>query len=283
MQLPAWGFPPGFSGVAQVTRKSVVRAEVLSLAIHVLVIAVLLLPSFQRILVPAPTTPGLPKYPEWVARPADLFHVLHGKGDFGSNSGGGDRNPVPARKGELPKTSLLPLVPPMPIRNPNPKLAANQEVLGPPEIQPVSPPLDRIGLPWANSLTNSFGPGERGGLGTGCCGGVGPGDQGPGVYGTGRNGKPLPAGGTPPVCVYCPSPSYTDEARKVKLQGAVTLQVLVTAEGRPSEISIVKGLGMGLEERAREAVKGWRFRPATLTGGRPVAMWVTVEVNFRLL
>lgn len=283
MQLPAWGFPPDFSGVAQVTRKPVVRAEALSLALHVLVVGLLLLPSFQGLFLQAPKPPGPPKYIKWIVLPADFFHVLRGKGDFGSNSGGGDRNPVPARKGELPKTSFLPLTPPQPIRNFNPELGATMEVIGPPEIQPQSPPLDKIGLPWATSVTNSFGPGERGGLDTGCCGGAGPGDRGPGIYGSGRNGRPLPPGGSPPVCAYCPSPSYTDEARQAKLQGSVWLQVLVTPDGHPTEISIVKGLGLGLEERAREAVRGWRFRPATLPGGRPVVMWVTVEVNFRLL
>jgi periplasmic protein TonB len=83
-------------------------------------------------------------------------------------------------------------------------------------------------------------------------------------------------------CAYCPDPQYTDEAREVKVQGSVTLLVLVDAEGRASQIRVVRGIGMGLDERAMQAIRGWKFVPARDAAHRPVSAWVTVEAVFRL-
>src|SRR5258706_4373765 len=86
-----------------------------------------------------------------------------------------------------------------------------------------------------------------------------------------------------PVRLYCPVPEYTDKARAAKYQGSVVLQVVVTTEGRAANISVVKGPGMGLEEAAIEAVKGWKFRPALGPDGHPVATLVPIQVSFRLV
>ena len=61
------------------------------------------------------------------------------------------------------------------------------------------------------------------------------------------------------------------------------LQCLVTPDGRASNINVVKGPGLGLEEKAIEAVRGWRFKPAIGPGGKPVPVLVIIEVTFRLL
>ena len=91
------------------------------------------------------------------------------------------------------------------------------------------------------------------------------------------------APGTYPVkCLYCPDPEYSDEARKAKMQGSVTLEVLVRADGRVGRVKIIKGLGMGLDERAMDAVRGWRFEPARDAARNPIAQWVTVETTYRL-
>jgi len=87
---------------------------------------------------------------------------------------------------------------------------------------------------------------------------------------------------TLPTCSYCPYPTYTDEARHGKVQGTVALQVLVGADGRAEDIRIVKGLGYGLDERAVETVRGWRFVPGRDAAKRAAAAWVTVEGVFRL-
>jgi periplasmic protein TonB len=85
-----------------------------------------------------------------------------------------------------------------------------------------------------------------------------------------------------PRCTYCPSPSFSDEARAAKVQGTVILQVVVTADGRAENISVVRKAGYGLEAKAIEAVKTWQFKPATGPDGVAVATLVPIEVTFRL-
>jgi TonB family protein len=85
-----------------------------------------------------------------------------------------------------------------------------------------------------------------------------------------------------PGCVSCPPPKYSSEARAAKLQGTVVLQATVTADGRAINISVVKALGKGLEEKAIEAVKNWKFKPANGPDGKPVPCVVPIEVTFRL-
>ncbi len=84
-----------------------------------------------------------------------------------------------------------------------------------------------------------------------------------------------------PQVIYSPEPNFSDEARKSKTQGVVLLMVVVGADGTPNHIRVQQSLGMGLDEKAIEAVSRWRFRPATFNG-QPVATQIAVEVNFRL-
>jgi TonB family protein len=85
-----------------------------------------------------------------------------------------------------------------------------------------------------------------------------------------------------PVLISKIEPEYSEEARKAKYSGTVLLSVVIDANGNPRDIHIVRALGLGLDEKAIEAVSKWRFRPA-MKGGRPVAVQAQVEVNFRLL
>ncbi len=86
-----------------------------------------------------------------------------------------------------------------------------------------------------------------------------------------------------PVCIHCPIPEYSRRARERKYEGRVVLQVIVTPEGRATNITLVKGPGLGLDEKAIEAVRNWRFKPAPGPDGRPVPVQVLIEVTFRLL
>jgi TonB family protein len=95
------------------------------------------------------------------------------------------------------------------------------------------------------------------------------------IFESGRGGI------TVPRCEYCPNPTFTDEAMKDKLQGTVTLLVVVGAEGRATAVSVTKKLGDGLDEAAAESVRKWRFKPAVNVDGKPVATRVPVEVVFR--
>lgn len=149
-----------------------------------------------------------------------------------------------------------------------------------PEVQfPVS---TRIGDPSSSfSKWLSDGPGGPGGMGAGCCGGIGPdsgpyvGEGPPGIYSPGQNGVSIPQ------LIYSPEPSFSDEARKAKFQGIVVLVLVVGKDGRPYNIHVRQSLGMGLDEKAIDAVKNWRFRPARFNG-QPVATRIAVQVDFHL-
>ncbi len=85
-----------------------------------------------------------------------------------------------------------------------------------------------------------------------------------------------------PKCIECPPAQLSDEARKAKFGGMVQLQIVIQADGRPTNIVVVKRLGKGLDEKAVEAVRGWRFQPA-YRDGKPVPVIVNIEVTFRLM
>jgi TonB family protein len=85
-----------------------------------------------------------------------------------------------------------------------------------------------------------------------------------------------------PIPIYKPEPEYSEEARKAKYSGTVLLSVIIDEHGLTRDIKVVRPLGLGLDEKAIEAVSKWRFRPA-MKGGRPVAVQANIEVNFRLL
>jgi TonB family protein len=135
------------------------------------------------------------------------------------------------------------------------------------------------------TLNESNGTGSGGGIGSGSGGGVGSG-SGPGV-GPGRGGGfgggayRIGNGVSAPRALETPDPEYSEEARKAKYQGVVVLWLIVGPDGKPRDIKVTRPLGMGLDQKAIEAVNRWRFEPA-MKDGRPVAVQINVEVNFRL-
>jgi TonB family protein len=94
---------------------------------------------------------------------------------------------------------------------------------------------------------------------------------------------PILVGGDvkPPERVYAPQPTYTEIARKARIQGVVIVQAIIDREGNVTNVKVLKGLPMGLEEAAVEAMKQWKFKPATLNG-RPVTVYYNLTVNFKL-
>lgn len=203
----------------------------------------------------------------------------------GGGGGGGDRDKLAAPKGALPKLSKEQITPPaVVIRNDNPKLAVDPSVVVPPEIKlpttgSLGDPLSKIMGPPSN------GTGAGGGIGSGYGGGVGSG-TGPGVgpgHGGGYGGGAYRVGGgvSAPKAVYSPDPDYSEEARKAKYQGTVVLWLVVGSDGKPHDIRVQRALGMGLDQKAIEAVREWRFEPAK-KDGQPVPVMINVEVNFRL-
>ena len=94
---------------------------------------------------------------------------------------------------------------------------------------------------------------------------------------------PIQIGGdvTPPVLIWHPSPDYTEEARKAKVNGNVTVSLIVNNAGIPLNVHVTKGVGLGLDEKAVEAVKRYRFKPAS-ENGKPVPVYMNIEVNFEI-
>jgi protein TonB len=125
---------------------------------------------------------------------------------------------------------------------------------------------------------NGLGDGKYGGLGQGDGTGYGPG------YGGGVNGGAYQIGGevSAPILISKIEPEYSEEARKAKYSGTVLLTVVVDQNGMPRDIRVVRSLGLGLDEKAIEAVQHWRFRPG-LRHGKPVPVQAAVDVSFRLL
>lgn len=205
----------------------------------------------------------------------------------GGGGGGGDRSPTPASKGALPRFAKTQLAPPMAvIPNQHPQLAVAPALLGPPELKL---PQMSANMPWGdpNGVIGpaSNGPGFGGGIGSGEGTGVGSGHGGgfgPGDYaGFGGGAYSVGGGVSEPIAIFRPDPAYSEEARKAKYQGTVVLWIVVDASGAVTECRVVKPLGMGLDEKAVETVKTWKFKPA-LKNGSPVPVKVMVEVSFRL-
>ena len=203
----------------------------------------------------------------------------------GGGGGGGDRDKLQAPKGALPKSAKDQITPPaIVVRNDNPKLPVAPTVVLPPQIK--LPTTGELGDPLSRVLgPPSNGTGSGAGIGSGSGGGVGSG-TGPGVgpgHGGGYGGGAYRVGGgvSAPKVLYDPDPEYSEEARKAKFQGTVVLWLVVAPDGKTQQIKVQRSLGMGLDEKAIEAVRQWRFEPSKLNG-QPVPVQINVEVNFRL-
>jgi len=251
----------------------------LAIGLHVAVIALLVIPIFTNVL-PASTeaknkvnvTP-LDISPYMAKLPA-------GANKAGGGGGGNNHTLTPTSKGKVPKFQWTQFTPPQAkIQNLNPKLAMDPSLLGPPDLKVASPNMANFGDPLAKNVTDSLGNGNGTGIGSGSGGGLGPGEGGGTGGGTFRAGV---NGVGSPMCIYCPQPEYSDEARKAKYQGTVLLDVTVTADGRVLNPQVLKGPGLGLEEKAMAQVKNWKMRPAVGPSGKPVNCRVQIEVTFHL-
>jgi len=224
-----------------------------------------------------------------IAPSPETYALPTAKKVVSGGGGGGDHDPLPAPKGRLPKFAMQQITPPQIVmRNQKPKLTAEPTVVVPPQVHVAENRMLNLGSPTSAPLPAappSNGTGSGGGIGSGSGGGVGVG-HGPGAgpgSGGGIGGGVFKVGGgiSAPQAVSTPDPEYTEEARRAKTQGTCVLWLIVDAEGRPRDIRIVRGLGFGLDAKAIEAVKQWRFEPA-LKDGKPVNVQISVEVGFRL-
>jgi len=205
---------------------------------------------------------------------------------MGGGGGGGDRSPLPASKGKLPKQALRQFTPPMAVvNNPNPKLTMEPSIIVPPDVKlPDCPTCANYGDPLGKLGPLSNGPGSGGGIGSGSGGGVGSGKGGgfgPGEGG-GVGGGVFKVGGgvTAPALLFKVEPEYSEEARKAKYQGTVLLYVEVDPTGKAINMKVLHSLGLGLDEKAMEAVRKWKFKPG-VKDGKPVTVQAQIDSSGR--
>ena len=201
----------------------------------------------------------------------------------GGGGGGGDRSPLDASKGKLPKPAPKQFTPPR-VDPTDAKLPMTPTIIAPSDVPNITAtaygdPLGRLG-PASN------GTGFGGGIGSGNGGGVGPGNgpgAGPGSGGGFSGGAYRIGGGvSSPSIIHKVEPEYSEEARKAKWQGTVTLSVIVDETGHARDIKVAQALGLGLDQKAMEAVEKWLFKPG-MKDGKPVAVFATIQVTFHLL
>jgi TonB family protein len=258
------------------------RAGLSSMAIHVAVLGLLFLIGTNKAVQKA-----VKEQIDLIAPDLSPYKPTAKNDKMGGGGGGGDRSPTPASKGKLPRLSDKQFVPPMAVvHNPDPKLVMEPTLIIQPDANIPKVDMNVLGDPLAKSGIASNGPGSGGGIGSGPGGGVGSG-SGPG-YGPGHGGNMgggayrIGGGVSPPRVILKVEPEYSEEARKAKFQGTVILFVVVDEKGNPRELKVIRPLGLGLDQKAIEAVEKWKFRPG-MKDGKPVAVQATIEVNFRLL
>jgi len=84
-----------------------------------------------------------------------------------------------------------------------------------------------------------------------------------------------------PEVIHSVEPEFTEDARRANFQGSVSIKLIVDSQGSPQDVRLVRHLGMGLDEKAIEAVKQYRFKPA-MYQGHPVAVQIVIDVDFHL-
>jgi periplasmic protein TonB len=192
--------------------------------------------------------------------------------------GGGQKSPTPVSKGQLPKFAETQITPPKAppleepkIRMPDPTIEVQKD------LRMTNNNMPNMGMPNSPLLGNSMGNGSGTGIGSGNGSGLGPGSGG--NYGGGP--KRIGGGVSAPQLVFQVDPEFSEEARKAKFMGVVTVNLWVDENGNPTHVRVARGVGMGLDQKAVDAVKQYKFKPA-MEGGKPVTVELNIEVNFQI-
>jgi protein TonB len=242
------------------------RSQAFSLGIHVALLALLLLAASRSIRAPLEPSASVHATPLTFFRPPKAADA---------RSGGSNQTALPATHGSPPPTAHRTFIPPT--SSPHPQLAL-------PITIAFDIPIDatnsaNIGDPFSRLPNGGLGANGVNGIGNHGWGqGIGESQSGPPGIGSVHRGR----GVTPPQLVFKVEPEFSEEARKAKHQGVVVLSIEVDASGNVRNIRVQQSLGLGLDEKAIEAVSRWRFRPG-LFDGKAAATEATVQVNFQLL
>jgi periplasmic protein TonB len=253
------------------------RAGITSLAIHIGVLSLLVfIGSLKPVQKLVQQATGI----QLDLRP---YVATQKKDTSGGGGGGGARAPLDASKGKLPKPAPRQFTPPR-VDPVDAKLPMPASIIAPEDIPNINAPnfgdiQSKLGIPSnGTGFGGGIGSGSGGGVGSGRGNGVGPGSGG----GFGGGAFRIGGGVSAPSVLSKVEPEYSEEARKAKWQGTVVLRLVVDDQGRPQQLQVVRSLGLGLDQKAIEAVEKWRFKPG-MKDGKPVPVVATIEVNFRLL
>jgi TonB family protein len=259
------------------------KSSAISFVVHVSVITLILALAFKAhtSMVLQPTLVETPVDFKLTVPPPITMPVAKVQGGGG---GGGAHQMVEPTRGHLPAiVEKTPLAPPQIIKIDRPKLAAP-----PSEMikMPDNPALPSLGVSQSPQIAlASQGRGSGSGFGQGLGGGIGAGrgiGAGPGSGG-GYGGGLMSVGGgvSAPQLLHSVEPEFTEDARRANFQGGVSIKLIVDSQGNPQDVRLASHLGMGLEEKAIEAVKQYKFRPA-MYQGHPVSVQIVVDVDFHL-
>jgi TonB family protein len=205
---------------------------------------------------------------------------------MGGGGGGGAHQIVEPVKGHLPPVVKLQTMAPQIMKIDNPKLPTPAAIQMPQNIKLPDSTMPNMGVPQSPQVAmasqgsgsgSGFGQGMGGGIGAGHGAGIGSGTGG----GYGGGIMSVGAGVSAPQLINRVQPEFTDEARQAKYTGVVEISLIVDGNGNPENIQIVRHLGMGLDQKAVDAVKQYKFRPAVYQG-HPVPVRLVVDVDFRL-
>jgi periplasmic protein TonB len=254
-------------------------SNAISFAIHVVAITLVLLLALKArtivmlkpstIVTPVDFTVPIPPITLPVARA------------IGGGGGGGAHEVVEASKGHLPMVAKFQIMPPQIVKIDRPKLG-----IEPTEMVkiPENNKLPNLGMAQAPQVAlASQGVGSGSGFGQGLGGGIGAGRGGGPGSGGGYGGGLMSVGGgvIGPVVIHSVESEFTDDARRANYQGVVSIKLIVDSQGNPQDVRLASHLGMGLDEKAIEAVRQYRFRPA-MYQGHPVSVQVVIDVDFHL-
>lgn len=191
--------------------------------------------------------------------------------------GGGHPDLTPVSKGRLPDLAQKQIVPPKAPPPIAPKLAITPTVVVQKNLTMANNDMPNLGMPSSSLKGLSLGNNAGSGIGSGNGPGIGPGSGG----NTGGGVMHIGGGVSKPVVIYQPEPEFSEEARKAKFSGNVEVYLWVGADGTPSHVRVIRGVGMGLDEKAVEAVRQTKFKPA-MKDGKPVAVDLYYEVDFQI-
>jgi TonB family protein len=273
---------PTFVCLDRATAQKDPAAKAVSAIIHVVAISALLWLGFKAktAIVPPATQPvSITLY-----APLPPPKILPVAPKMGGGGGGGAHQIIEPTRGNPPKVvSTRTFIAPQILKVDKPKLA-----MEPTEIvkMPENPNMPNLGLSTSPQIAlasqgrgsgSGFGSGQGGGLGMGHGIGSGPGSGG------GYGGGLMSVGGGvgAPSVLHSVEPEFTEEARQANYQGSVSIQLIVDAQGNPQNVHVTRHASYGLDQKAVEAVRQYKFRPAMFQG-HPVAVQIVIDVDFHL-